>query len=290
MLTILVPTYNRKDFLERLFQSLLLQTDTNFKLLIMDDGSTDGTDTFIGQWEEKLKVDYHFHNNIGKSKTLVEAMRYLNSEYVFILDSDAVLNENAVAIINKDIAQFHETKEFGGLFYCMQFPDGNLIGKKFDHPDTYTTFQRALDFDAHGDKAVILRTHYLKQIEMPIFEEEKFITESVFMNRVSLLCKCICRNDCVMVTDYQEDGLTANIKNFWKLYPKGYHLFFLERINDHKLPFKKYISSVTALIVFAFRSQIGYINTWKKVKGIKNRLSFLILTPLGIICLICKVM
>lgn len=290
MLTILVPTYNRKVFLKRLLQSLSIQTDANFNLLIMDDGSKDDTNELITQWDKKLSIEYHYHENIGKSKTLIEAMKYVRSEYVFILDSDAVLKEDAISKINNDIVQFDETKEFGGLFYCMQYPDGKLIGKLFDHPDTFTTFQIALDFDAHGDKAVIVRSAYLKQVEMPIFDDEKFITESVFMNRLSLLCKCICRNDSIMITDYQEDGLTANIKNFWRLYPKGYHLFFLERINEHPLPLKKYLSSIIALIVFAFRSQIGYINTWKKVKGFKNRVSFLLLTPFGVACLIGKVM
>lgn len=289
MLTILIPTYNRESFLKRLFVSMLNQTDKKFNVLIMDDGSSDRTKELVDNWRNKLSLEYHYHDNIGKPKTLIEAMQYVKDEYVYLLDSDAILKENAVELINKDIAQFTDNSFFGGLFYCMEYPDGNIIGKKFHNPNVFTTFQEALDFDADGDKAVIIRMKFLQQVEMPIFEDEKFITESVFMNRLSNICKCICKNDVIMITDYQEDGLTSNIKNFWKLYPKGYHLFFLERINDHKLPLKKYVSSVIALIVFAFRSRIGYINTWTKVKGIKNRLIYTICLPIGGIAYLLKI-
>lgn len=290
MLTILVPTFNREPFLERLFISLDQQTDDNFKLLIMDDGSSDHTSDLIKRWKSKLDIEYHYHDNVGKPRTLIRAMDYLNSEYVFLLDSDAVLKDNAVATINYDISQYDNNEKFGGLFYCMEYPNGDIIGKKFNHPDVYTNFQKALDFDAHGDKAVIIRVNYLKQVEMPIFENEKFITESVFMNRVSLLCACVCKNQSIMITDYQDDGLTANIKNFWQLYPKGYHLFFLERINNHPLPVKKYLSSVIALVVFAFRSKIGYINTWRMVKGLKNKVSYLLVTPISLFCVLLHLM
>lgn len=279
MLTILVPTFNRKLFLERLFSSLENQTDPNFHLLLMDDGSSDGTDILVKEWSHKFSIEYHYHDNLGKPKTLVEGVQYLDAGYVFLLDSDAILKPNAIECINNDIRCFDSIEEFGGMFYCMEYPNGKIIGNKFDNADKFTTFQHALDFDANGDKAVIIKTSYLKQIEMPIFKDEKFITESVFMNRLSLICKCICRNESILITDYQEDGLTASIKEFWKLYPKGYHLFFLERVNFHSLPISKYISSIIALIIFSVRSKKGYLSTFYKLNSIKNKMFFIFLTP-----------
>ena len=41
--TILTPTYNRKELLSKLYESLQLQKDKDFEWLIIDDGSTDGT-------------------------------------------------------------------------------------------------------------------------------------------------------------------------------------------------------------------------------------------------------
>ncbi|MDO5573195.1 MAG: glycosyltransferase, partial [bacterium] len=41
LLTVFTPTYNRRELLGRVYQSLLAQTDLNFIWLIVDDGSTD---------------------------------------------------------------------------------------------------------------------------------------------------------------------------------------------------------------------------------------------------------
>ena len=48
--TILTPTYNRKELLSKLYESLQLQKDKDFEWLIVDDGSTDGTSEIINQF------------------------------------------------------------------------------------------------------------------------------------------------------------------------------------------------------------------------------------------------
>lgn len=48
--TILTPTYNRKELLSKLYESLQLQKDKDFEWLIIDDGSTDGTSEVINQF------------------------------------------------------------------------------------------------------------------------------------------------------------------------------------------------------------------------------------------------
>ena len=49
-LTILTPTYNRANMLPNLYNSLLTQTSRDFEWLIVDDGSTDDTETIVQQW------------------------------------------------------------------------------------------------------------------------------------------------------------------------------------------------------------------------------------------------
>ena len=45
MVTVLTPTYNRAKTLPKLIESLYSQTSTNFQWLVIDDGSTDDTDS-----------------------------------------------------------------------------------------------------------------------------------------------------------------------------------------------------------------------------------------------------
>ena len=55
-LTIFTPTYNRANLLPNLYKSLVKQSNKNFIWLLIDDGSTDGTEQLASEWQ-KLKND-----------------------------------------------------------------------------------------------------------------------------------------------------------------------------------------------------------------------------------------
>ena len=67
-LTIFTPTYNREQYLDRLYRSLLVQKNKSFKWIIVDDGSTDRTEEKIVEFinERKIDIVYFKQNNLGK--------------------------------------------------------------------------------------------------------------------------------------------------------------------------------------------------------------------------------
>src|SRR5690554_325352 len=71
-LSICVPTYNRKCLLEELVASILAQNDLNVELVIVDDGSTDGTQKYIEELQKNspIKIKYEWQNNSGKAAAL----------------------------------------------------------------------------------------------------------------------------------------------------------------------------------------------------------------------------
>lgn len=70
--TILTPTYNRKELLSKLYESLQLQKDKDFEWLIVDDGSTDGTSEIINQFisNADFSIRYELKENGGKHTAL----------------------------------------------------------------------------------------------------------------------------------------------------------------------------------------------------------------------------
>ena len=70
-LTVFTPTYNRKHLLPRLYESLKNQTDQNFIWLVIDDGSTDGTEELIKQWQKDriIEILYFYKKNEGITPT-----------------------------------------------------------------------------------------------------------------------------------------------------------------------------------------------------------------------------
>ena len=68
MITIFTPCYNRGQFLPQLYESILVQKDTNFEWLIVDDGSTDNTKAIVESFiaENKMPISYYYKTNGGK--------------------------------------------------------------------------------------------------------------------------------------------------------------------------------------------------------------------------------
>ena len=67
-LTIFTCTYNRKHTIERTYRSLLNQTCKDFLWLIIDDGSSDGTNKLVDQWklnDNGFTIKYIYKKNQG---------------------------------------------------------------------------------------------------------------------------------------------------------------------------------------------------------------------------------
>ena len=68
--TVFTPTFNRKELLRKLYSSLQNQTYGDFEWLIVDDGSTDGTEDRVKEFinEKKLDIRYFHKENGGKQR------------------------------------------------------------------------------------------------------------------------------------------------------------------------------------------------------------------------------
>ena len=56
MFTVFTPTYNRKETLTRLYNSLICQNDPELVWLVIDDGSSDDTEKLINKFKKKKKI------------------------------------------------------------------------------------------------------------------------------------------------------------------------------------------------------------------------------------------
>lgn len=89
IISIIIPVYNTKDYLSRCIESVLNQTYQNIEIILVDDGSTDGSDQICDIYKEKDSriIVLHKENqgNMGARKAGVEVA---NGEYIGFIDSD----------------------------------------------------------------------------------------------------------------------------------------------------------------------------------------------------------
>lgn len=88
--TIVLPTYNRAGFLSGAFASIEAQTDTAWDLVVVDDGSTDGTRDIVAAHEARLKgrMRYIAQPNRGAYAARNTGLAVADSEFVAFYDSD----------------------------------------------------------------------------------------------------------------------------------------------------------------------------------------------------------
>ena len=94
LVTIGVATYNRKDYLRECLDSLLAQSYPACEIIVIDDGSTDGTGAMMQ--EKYPQIKYVYQENAGDPAAKDHAARIGTGEYIVFNDSDDVFLPDAV--------------------------------------------------------------------------------------------------------------------------------------------------------------------------------------------------
>lgn len=89
LISVIVPVYNVKPYLTRCLDSLLKQTHTNFELLLVNDGSSDGSAFVLEDYAKKdQRVRVIHQENRGVSAARNRALDEARGEYITFIDSD----------------------------------------------------------------------------------------------------------------------------------------------------------------------------------------------------------
>lgn len=128
MISVIVSTYNRRALIQRCLQSLLAQTERDFELIIVDDGSTDDTETFVRQAFPDPRIRYEkLPRNMGVHMARNRGLDLARGEYLMLWDSDDDLDADALQVMkrlldeHKDIGmvsaplRINETAELTGF-------------------------------------------------------------------------------------------------------------------------------------------------------------------------------
>lgn len=88
--SVIIPAYNTEEYMSQCLDSLLKQTLQEIEIIVVDDGSTDGTLTILKQYEErypdKIRVFHKENGGQGSARNL--ALKYVRGEYLGFVDSD----------------------------------------------------------------------------------------------------------------------------------------------------------------------------------------------------------
>ena len=91
LVTIAVALYNNENYVERCIKSILNQTETNYEVLIIDDGSTDNSQDVCRKYVSDKRIRYIKKTNGGLSSSRQMALEEANGDYICFIDADDYL-------------------------------------------------------------------------------------------------------------------------------------------------------------------------------------------------------
>ncbi len=124
LVSVVIPTYNRSRLLVEALDSVAIQTYRPIEILVVDDGSTDGTEAHVRSWIREqaddpcLTVEYICQKNQGPSAARNRGLLHSQGEYIQFLDSDDQLHPERLSVHVEALEQLSES----GLVFSDSIP------------------------------------------------------------------------------------------------------------------------------------------------------------------------
>ncbi len=103
LVSVIIPVYNSRKFVGNTIDTILTQSFTDFEIIIVDDGSTDGSSEFLDEYAERdNRIFVHHVKNGGPSKARNIALDNARGEWVQFVDSDDLLEKDMMEQLFKN--------------------------------------------------------------------------------------------------------------------------------------------------------------------------------------------
>lgn len=268
--SICIPIYNRCEQLPRLLDSLFVQTFQDFEVILVDDGSTDGTEKYIKSLGEfPFNFRYFWQKNSGKYMAINEGLRNARGKYFIILDSDDRFFPYTLQIF------FNITKAYDesiGVVAKACMPNKKVIGDRFPKEGfvtSYIDFHFGTGFSLSGNRykdcCECNLTNQLRENLFPENIDTKFIPESFMFNSVGLSNNLVATNQVLLEKNFLEDGIT---NSYGEEFNKKYHAGILcDYVNDIDVIFKK--KNIKFLAKFVIWLKYWHLKKYDKAANIQ---------------------
>lgn len=279
-ITVFTPTYNRAHLLHSCYESLLRQSNQQFKWLIIDDGSTDNTQEVIEKWslEQRIEIEYIYKENGGLHTGYNTAIEHMDTELSICIDSDDWLPDDAIELI-LSVWDKNKSDDLAGIIGLDYTADGNIIGDILPDGEKIEPIKLLASKNNRGDKKYVVKTSLYKEVApMPVFEGEKNFNPHYMILKLSAKYKFLSINRPLCIVDYQNDGMSANI---FKQYMNSPNSFAELRRVIMSLPEVPFLYLCKTTIHYVSSNLIAGNNSF--IKKSPRKLLTVLLWPMGYI-------
>lgn len=120
LVSVIIPVYNSSKYIQKAIESVLSQTYRHYEIIVVDDGSTDGTRRKLELYQNRIR--YVFQENQGSAAARNTGLKLARGELVAFLDSDDLWSMSEK--LEKQVACFAKNPDLGGINTGWRIIDG----------------------------------------------------------------------------------------------------------------------------------------------------------------------
>lgn len=144
--SVVIPTYNRADLLRETLDSIFAQSFTDYEVIVVDDGSTDGTESVIQSYGDRIR--FLRQQNLGPGAARNLGLRHSTGHYVAFLDSDDLWFPGSLETYRQVIEKTGQPAFVAGKPHLFTAP-GELINITQELPLSFLEYK---DYFQSGDE------------------------------------------------------------------------------------------------------------------------------------------
>lgn len=277
--SIIIVNYNTKDLTRNCLKSVFEQTkDISFEVIVSDNGSTDGSLEMIkSEFPQVVLIENN--ENLGFGAANNRGLKIAKGKYIFYLNSDTVLLNNAVKIFFDYWENSPEKEKIGALGGVLQDEKGNLIHSGGEFPKYKSICKERFSELVHSYTKYLLIKLHLDMIYQFLRKEIKNerivsgVVDYVTGADLFMLNDRFAKFDERFVLYYEETDLQKNLynqtgkKSFLIDEPKIIHLLHKGRIEKIKFEtFSTFHNKVSSVLYFKkYGKKARVLNFFNKI-------------------------
>ena len=160
LVTVYITNFNYGKFIKQAIESVLIQTEQSFELIIIDDGSTDNSKEIIEKYNDLKNIRIVYQKNKGLNVTNNIALRAARGKYIVRLDADDYFSPNALELL---LEKLESDSMLGMVFpdYFIVDTQGEVLERQKRHD--FDNEVKLFDQAAHG-ACTMIRVQFLREI------------------------------------------------------------------------------------------------------------------------------
>lgn len=173
LFSVIIPTYNRKSFLRLAIESVLNQSFSDFELIIVDDGSTDGTKILVASYNDK-RIKYFYQKRKGPAAARNTGINNAKGKFICFLDSDDRFRPEKLEKTKEYINEYPDSK----IFHTEElwYRNSRYLAQKKEHKKPQgLIFENALKICCLSPSTACIKREVFKRVG--IFDQDFKVCE-----------------------------------------------------------------------------------------------------------------